>query len=220
VSPTPVTTDSTISARLFKNPVIEYFSHIHPLTPIVVFVPVIIYFLYHAFATLAAWVVVPLWCLGVAIWTLTEYVAHRFVFHHEFDSKFGKRLHFLWHGVHHDYPNDGTRLVMPLLLSLPLATALFFVYRTAFGALFPAVYAGLVSGYVCYDSMHYAIHHFRMEQPVLRFLKVYHLKHHFQNPDAGFGVSNPLWDYVFGTVPQGKSLTVTDTLPQPDQKAA
>jgi len=33
-----------------------------------------------------------------------------------------------------------------------------------------------------------------------RGLKDYHILHHYKNPKLGYGVSNKLWDYVFGTV--------------------
>lgn len=219
MSPNPVTTDRTVSVRLFKSDFLEYFSHIHPATPIVVFSPVVVYFLYQSIVFNAIFTM-PLWVLGVLTWTLLEYCAHRFLFHYEFSSKLGKRIHFLLHGVHHDYPNDGTRLVMPLLVSAPLAISLYGLYRFIFGAYASGVFAGLVSGYICYDTMHYAVHHFAMKHPVLRFLKVYHLKHHFQNPDTAFGVSNPFWDYVFGTVPLAKPVIVPEVAYQPDRKAA
>ena len=51
--------------------------------------------------------------LGVLLWTLLEYLIHRYIFHYEPKTGVGKRLHYIIHGVHHDYPNDGKRLVMP-----------------------------------------------------------------------------------------------------------
>ncbi len=32
-----------------------------------------------------------------------------------------------------------------------------------------------------------------------RFLRQYHLAHHYAVPDRHFGVSSPLWDLVFRT---------------------
>jgi sterol desaturase/sphingolipid hydroxylase (fatty acid hydroxylase superfamily) len=31
-----------------------------------------------------------------------------------------------------------------------------------------------------------------------------HMHHHFKTPNKRFGVSSPLWDYVFGTMPDAK----------------
>jgi sterol desaturase/sphingolipid hydroxylase (fatty acid hydroxylase superfamily) len=32
------------------------------------------------------------------------------------------------------------------------------------------------------------------------WLKHHHVLHHYRNPDRGYGVSTPLWDYIFGTM--------------------
>jgi sterol desaturase/sphingolipid hydroxylase (fatty acid hydroxylase superfamily) len=103
------------------------------------------------------------------------------------------------HGVHHDYPNDAKRLVMPPVISIPLAIIFYLVFALLFGNAAPAIWAGLVAGYVCYDSIHYAIHHFPMRSGILNRLKQHHLRHHFHDDHSGFGVSSPLWDYVFRT---------------------
>ena len=126
---------------------------------------------------------------------------HRFIFHYHPKTDIGKRIHFLSHGVHHDYPRDRTRLVMPLLVSLPLAVFFYFIFMFIFGLnYFLPVYAGLLLGYVAYDTIHYATHHWKMTSTIGKFLKEYHLKHHYTDPDTAYGVSNPFWDYVFFTV--------------------
>ena len=60
--------------------------------------------------------------VGYLGWTLTEYFGHRYLFHTVFALPFGlgPRFQFLIHGVHHIYPNDPLRLVMPPLLSAPI----------------------------------------------------------------------------------------------------
>ncbi|HYF03972.1 MAG TPA: sterol desaturase family protein [Patescibacteria group bacterium] len=191
--------DETI--RLFKNPVLEYFSHIHPATPVVVFTPIIIYFQYLAFKEVGSAIAVVAFIAGVLVWSLTEYAIHRWAFHYEPKSAIGKKVHFLVHGIHHDYPRDSTRLVMPLLVSVPLAIAFYILYAAIFGEFHNAVFAGFMAGYVAYDSIHYATHHMKMTSSVGQFLKNYHLKHHYQDPHTAYGVSNPLWDYVFKTTP-------------------
>lgn len=138
---------------------------------------------------------------GLLLWTLTEYVIHRWAFHYHPTSAIGKKIHFLVHGVHHDYPRDATRLVMPLLVSIPLATAFYFLFKIVFLQFHLAVFAGFMAGYIAYDSIHYATHHMKMEGSVGKFLKRYHLKHHYNDEHTAYGVSSPVWDYVFGTVP-------------------
>jgi sterol desaturase/sphingolipid hydroxylase (fatty acid hydroxylase superfamily) len=189
------------SVRMFKSDFMEFCSHVHPITPIVLYVPLILYMLYAALwrNALSLPVTAGLFVIGVLIWTLLEYVIHRHIFHYEPKTRWGRQLHFIVHGVHHDYPNDATRLVMPPSVSIPLAIFFWIAFALVFGRLAPALSAGFAFGYVCYDSIHYATHHFSMNNRVGLWLKQYHLRHHFKDDQAGYGVSSPLWDYVFGT---------------------
>ena len=189
------------SARMFKSDFMEFFSHVHPAMPLVIYTPAIAYALYVALwqREMSILAVVGLFLLGVFFWTLIEYVIHRHAFHYEPSSKIGKQFHFIVHGVHHDYPNDGKRLVMPPVISIPLAVVFYALFVLLFGKAAPAVWAGLAAGYVCYDSIHYAIHHFPMKARLLNRLKQHHLRHHYHDDHSGYGVSSPFWDYVFRT---------------------
>lgn len=188
--------------RLFKNPVLEYFSHIHPVTPLVVFIPVMLVMIYLGYTATGILSTFICFVSGIFLWSLTEYVIHRWVFHYEPKSETGKKVHFLVHGIHHDYPRDATRLVMPLLVSVPLATLFYLLFKAVFGIYHYNIFAGFVLGYVSYDSIHYATHHLDMKGKMGKFLKTYHLRHHYADEHTAYGVSNPLWDYVFGTVPR------------------
>jgi 4-hydroxysphinganine ceramide fatty acyl 2-hydroxylase len=189
------------TVRMFKSDFMEFFSHVHPATPLLLYTPVIACMLYLAFeqSRLSILTVAGLFLIGALIWTLLEYIIHRYAFHYEPRTRFGKQLHFIVHGVHHDYPNDAKRLVMPPAVSIPLAVAFYVLFFGTLGRFAPAVSAGFGFGYVCYDTIHYAIHHFPMKRGIWRWLKQYHLRHHYNDDEAGFGVSSPLWDYVFKT---------------------
>lgn len=191
--------DETV--RLFKNPILEYFSHIHPITPVVVYLPVAAICVYLSLGQISVLNTVLYFILGVLIWTIFEYSFHRWAFHYHPKSDTGKRIHFLVHGIHHDYPRDRTRLVMPLLVSAPLALLFYFIYQWAFGAYGYTVFAGFIIGYIAYDSIHFATHHMPMKGKIGKYLKEYHLRHHYNDEHTAYGVSNPLWDYVFSTVP-------------------
>jgi len=144
--------------------------------------------------------IISLIIIGLFVWTLTEYTLHRFIFHFQPKSKLGQRLHFIFHGVHHDYPSDSKRLVMPPSVSLPLAALLYFLFRTILGVSFVApFFVGFLIGYLFYDMSHYAIHHFNMHGRIWLAIKNHHMKHHYQDPSKGFGVSTPLWDIIIGT---------------------
>src|SRR6266403_1311738 len=189
------------TARMFKSDFMEFFSHVHPAAPLVLYLPAIAFALYVALwqTGLSILSVAALFFVGTLIWTLLEYVIHRYAFHHEPKGKIGKQFHFIVHGVHHDYPNDAKRLVMPPVISIPLAIFFYASFIFLFGKKAPAVFAGLVFGYLCYDMLHYATHHLAMKSGVWLWLKQYHLRHHFKDDHVGYGISSPLWDYVFRT---------------------
>lgn len=144
------------------------------------------------------------WCLGLFLWTLVEYILHRFLFHLDGflpDNRAALTLHFLLHGIHHYLPMDKLRLVMPPTLFLALATPFYKLAHTVFywnWHIAIAVYCGGIFGYICYDLTHYFLHH-KTLPAYWRELKKYHLQHHFMDYENGFGVTSRFWDVIFGT---------------------
>jgi sterol desaturase/sphingolipid hydroxylase (fatty acid hydroxylase superfamily) len=187
---------------MFKYGWMEIFSKVHFSVPLFIYIPVIGYFLYQSFINpaLAMWQIASLFAGGILAWTILEYFLHRYVFHFHPKSEFGKRIMFVIHGVHHDYPNDSKRLVMPPSLSIPLAFGFYFLYKFLVGDVLVApFFAGTVLGYLVYDMLHYSFHHLNWDNKWFMQLKSHHLKHHFKDPDLGFGVSSTLWDKIVGT---------------------
>ncbi|KAI9776234.1 MAG: fatty acid alpha-hydroxylase [Peltula sp. TS41687] len=186
-----------------------------------IWLPPVIYGTYLSRDGLSNWAQVAcFWLVGLAIWTVVEYGLHRCLFHvdklcslsqlndriltknrHMPDNRVAITLHFLLHGIHHYLPMDRLRLVMPpalfVVLAIPfweLAHVVFFWNWYAAVAAF----SGGIFGYICYDVTHYSLHH-RTLPAYYRKLKRYHLQHHFQDYQNGFGVTNRFWDRVFGT---------------------
>jgi 4-hydroxysphinganine ceramide fatty acyl 2-hydroxylase len=199
------------SVRMFRSDFMEFFSHVHPATPHIIYLPLMGWMFYFALAVrgFSLGLVAALFVCGVLIWSLTEYTMHRWVFHYEPKSALGKRLHFMLHGVHHDYPNDASRLVMPPAVSAPLAVIFYLLFVLLFGRFAPGVFAGMLAGYLFYDTLHYATHHFPMKRGVWLWLKKYHLRHHYQDDEVGFGVTSPLWDNVFRTRASAETTRTT-----------
>lgn len=194
---------------MFDNELLEKFSRIHPATPFVVWVPVMLFMLYRSWARadLTVGLVAVLFFAGLFVWTIAEYVLHRWVFHWTNDTPRGRRIHFLLHGVHHDFPNDKDRLVMPLLTSVPFALIFYSLFYLLFGrSSAEPLFAGFTMGYLCYDGTHYAVHHFKQKTRIGKWVKRHHMLHHHADHDGGFGVSSPLWDLVFRTMPSVKKL--------------
>lgn len=172
----------------------------HPLLPFAVYAPGGIWLLWQSlldgFHPAAVAIAYGLGLLG---WSLFEYLAHRVSFHREPATAGAVVYGYLVHGVHHAYPDDPRRWVMPIWVTLPIAGALYFAFTLALGRIGPPAFAGFVHGYLAYDLLHYFIHRGRLPTRAGRFLRQYHLAHHHAMPDRHFGVSSPLWDVVFRT---------------------
>ncbi len=192
------------SPPLFKSRFLDFFSRIHPAVPALIYGPTIVALVVLAARDgLGALEIVLLVVGGFVLWTLAEYWLHRKVFHWDPDHPIGHRLHFIIHGVHHDHPNDRMRLVMPPGASIPLAALFFGLFWLAFGlpTAMP-LFAGFLVGYLAYDYMHYYLHHVVPKSKLGKRLREQHMRHHFQDHRYGFGVSSPLWDLVFRTLPR------------------
>jgi dihydroceramide fatty acyl 2-hydroxylase len=192
------------TCQMFETPLIERFSRIHPATPFVFWLPVLAYVGYTALSGSSPRVGVPAFAglvlLGVLLWTLAEYTLHRWVFHYTGPRPWQRRMFFIIHGVHHDFPQDSDRLVMPLGASIPLGVVFYGLFHLLVGPLAGPLFVGFGLGYLAYDGTHFAVHHFRMGSSLGRWIKRYHMIHHHTGLDARYGVSSPLWDWVFGTM--------------------
>jgi sterol desaturase/sphingolipid hydroxylase (fatty acid hydroxylase superfamily) len=192
---------------MFETPLIERFSRIHPVTPFLFWLPVLGYLAYRGVANGVTILGFAGAFLGGALfWTLAEYVLHRYLFHYLGPRIWQRRVHFVLHGVHHDFPQDADRLVMPLGASIPMGLGFYLLMRAVIGpALADPAFVGFGLGYLTYDGTHYAIHHFRMSSRWGKWIKRHHMIHHHTGANARWGVSSPLWDYVFGTMGQDPS---------------
>lgn len=209
--------------RLFRSPLLEALTHLHPAVVVVVWTPVVAWFGYDAWVSLGQTgttgsELLMAAALGLLAWTLVEYVLHRFVFHFS-PKNAGPRLQrviFLFHGIHHVQPWDRTRLVMPPPVSVPLAVLFYWLFAWVVGDLagrpgwVSPMFAAFVAGYLTYDLVHYATHHLPMRTPLGRWLKRQHLLHHHATPNERFGVSSPLWDAVFRTLPAEQDADAGD----------
>ncbi|MFQ5633999.1 MAG: sterol desaturase family protein [Gammaproteobacteria bacterium] len=194
---------SSKSIRLFRNDSLESLTHVHPIVPLLFWSPVVVFLLWRSLfvhdlpAIQVALVAIP----GLVVWSLLEYLLHRFVFHFDAATAAGRWLVYLFHGVHHDAPNDKSRLVMPPAGAVIIMAVLWSVFVSVLPAPWAEPFcASFIVGYLIYDYLHFATHHFRMRHRWLQSLKRHHMQHHFSATDAKYGVSSPLWDWVFGTL--------------------
>lgn len=190
------------SPRMFEWNLIDAFSRTHFAAVPIIFVPAVVWLVWHSIAQagVGALPSAGLVIVGGLLWTFVEYAVHRLFFHWEARGALGQRLHFWVHGVHHQWPNDRYRLVMPPAVSIGLFVTCLWFYTAVFGRHGWALHAGFTLGYMYYDLTHYYLHHGRPRHPYLRRLKKHHMLHHFKASSSRFGVSSKFWDYVFLTL--------------------
>jgi sterol desaturase/sphingolipid hydroxylase (fatty acid hydroxylase superfamily) len=131
--------------------------------------------------------------VGLTAWTLIEYVLHRFVFHHF--PVFADQ-----HNLHHQ--DSIAYFGTPTWLSLMAFGALGFVplWWGAGLVIASGAMAGLMLGYLCYVSVHHAVHHWRLGPDSLLYrAKLRHAHHHYACDEQNFGVTTGFWDAVFRT---------------------
>jgi len=185
---------------MFNHPFLEWFTGTRPRTLVFIYLPVSVGFAWTGLAMgYSAVACALLFCAGMLLWTLMEYVLHRFVFHLTPRGRLGILFAYTIHGVHHAFPEDRRRWLMPPIVTVPVATVLYFVLRWLVGAAAAPVFAGALFGYLTYDLIHYASHAGAFRGRVARYLRQHHMTHHYRIPETRFGVSSPLWDRVFGT---------------------
>ncbi|RPE09247.1 fatty acid hydroxylase [Chitinophaga lutea] len=188
-------------ARLFENRYLEMLTKTHPLVIWGMYLPVIGYMLYRAYAVTGF--SLPAMALiftgALLFWTFFEYIMHRFVFHMVSENPRLQKIAYTLHGNHHEYPRDRQRLFMPPVPSLIISSILFGIMHLFLREAALVFFPGFLLGYLLYGSIHYAIHAWN---PPFKFMKPLwrnHHLHHYKSEEKGFGVSSSLWDRVFGT---------------------
>lgn len=191
------------SPRMFESDFLDLFSRTHWAIVPILYVPASLFCFYRAVAVedVTWWIAALLMVAGVVAWTLTEYWLHRTFFHWIPETKWGPRMHFFVHGVHHDWPHDKYRLVMPPAVSITLFFVFLVFWVGLLGPLGWAVHAGYTVGYMLYDMTHYFVHYGKPKSTFFKALRRHHMSHHFNEKyhERRYGVSNRFWDRVFRT---------------------
>jgi sterol desaturase/sphingolipid hydroxylase (fatty acid hydroxylase superfamily) len=138
------------------------------------------------------WISTFLLCL--ALWTLVEYLMHRFILHH---VPYIREMH----DDHH--VNELEPIGTPTYLSLSLHGLLVFFPALLVSdfAMASAASCGLMLGYLWYISVHHVLHHWHpAHSGYVYSLKRRHALHHHFDGTTNFGVTTSFWDQIFGTL--------------------
>jgi sterol desaturase/sphingolipid hydroxylase (fatty acid hydroxylase superfamily) len=139
----------------------------------------------------SAWIAGAIACLG--LWTLIEYLLHRFVLHH---IPYIRQMHYRHHVE--ELASIGT----PTWLSLGAHAliAFFPILLVSDFAIASAASCGLMLGYLWYISIHHMLHHWHPgHRGYIYTLKRRHALHHHLDENVNFGVTTAFWDHVFHT---------------------
>ena len=191
------------TTQLFKSQFLESLTRTHVAVPVTIFFLYALGLLYWSLAVLevGGLLITSLFLAGLVVFSWVEYQVHRHLFHIHPDSEQRKKLQYTIHGVHHEYPKDKKRLAMPPVLSVAIATLLLMLLKLVLGAFSFSFLAGFLCGYAAYLLVHYVVHVFPPPKNKLKILWINHGIHHYKDSEKAFGVSSPLWDYVYNTMP-------------------
>ncbi len=178
----------------------------HPWMPVAFYLPIIFLISglalhYHPHSYLS--IVLSL-IAGIFSWTLVEYVLHRFIFHLTKIKQPWRDLASGLHLAHHRSSQTNDLILAPPISSLGFGSVLYLLFWlfSQSAATAALLESGLLLGYLGYEWVHYMAHRYHPKFFLWRYLKSYHLKHHFLDPAKSYGVTSPLWDALFQTKSQ------------------
>lgn len=188
---------------MFDNPVLEKLTRTHIAVPISIFVIAAIALATYAFiyTDLPSIRIAVLFLSGLLAFSLVEYVMHRYLFHMSTHTRRREKLQYTFHGVHHEFPKDKGRLAMPPIISVLLASSILGLFYLLMQEAAFAFFPGFILGYAAYLFVHYIVHAYQPPKNLFKVLWINHAVHHYKDQTKAYGVSSPLWDYVFQTMP-------------------
>jgi len=177
----------------------DRFLQVHPAIPAAFYLPLAMWLLGRASA--AAVPAGLLFVMGLALWTLLEYVIHRGILHYADLGAWWNLGLAQVHASHHEHPEDVSKVVISPARTAPGTALIYLLLRTLLpSAEAGGLLSGILVGYLGYETFHYLYHApISLRWGWLVELRKYHARHHFETPDRRFGVTAPLWDFVFRT---------------------
>jgi sterol desaturase/sphingolipid hydroxylase (fatty acid hydroxylase superfamily) len=143
------------------------------------------------------WSAVLAFFLGSMTWSLLEYAIHRWLGH---DVRTRGNVFESEHTRHHatgDYFAGTLKKLAAAVAALGVVLVPgWWLVGPVQGAAFAT---GLAGCYGYYEWMHRHAHTHAPRTAYGRWVRRHHFSHHFSDPRVNFGVTSPIWDFVFGT---------------------
>jgi 4-hydroxysphinganine ceramide fatty acyl 2-hydroxylase len=142
-----------------------------------------------------------LWFLGgILFFFFVEYLIHRFILHGIL--RYLLPPAYKGHVMHHAHPTEMQYLLTPNVYNVPSYAAVWLMVWLITRDLH--VTATFIAGTSAYQ-LYYEWTHYVSHRPIIpktpwgRWMKKFHLLHHYKNEDYWFGVTHPTMDVLFGT---------------------
>ena len=164
------------SKIFFDNPILERLTRTTTAVPVTIFLSFSAFLMVWGFlhSQHSALTQILVFVAGLLLFTLVEYMVHRHVFHMITNTRFREKVQYAFHGVHHEFPKDTSRLAMPPLFSIVIVTVLFFSLRALMGDHIFGFLPGFITGYSLYLIVHYVVHAYQPPKNFLRALWINH----------------------------------------------
>lgn len=143
---------------------------------------------------------------GVFVYSLVEYLMHRFLYHWEPENKFIRfitadvgRHHMRHHREPSDYKAAINAVQTPVIILCSfMATWVFVMPEPIEGFWLASVLAGSMN-YIAQELIHFGTHHMPMDNRLLAIVKRHHMLHHYREENSNFGLFWTFWDRLLGT---------------------
>lgn len=175
----------------------EFFIRQHYLVPFAFYLPVSFFLLFRSFVVRRVSLLHIVWMLPLLskFWGYLEFFLHQNVLHENEELKIDPGTIREFHEIHHNYPNDPYRFVVPLWASIPSGLVFYATCRTLLGKeKGEALFGLMILYYLFYEFTHIAAHKYDIKHPFFEKIKKHHLKHHYLDSDKGFGFTTTEWD--------------------------
>jgi sterol desaturase/sphingolipid hydroxylase (fatty acid hydroxylase superfamily) len=105
------------------------------------------------------------------------------------------------HIRHHENPRDPDKVLVHSAFAMAVSVLVYGLLYTVSRSLIVAsgLMTGIWAGFLYYELVHYRVHCTATNSGFIARQRRRHFHHHFAHPDECFGVTTPVWDFVFGT---------------------
>ena len=142
---------------------------------------------------------------GALLWTLMEYLIHRFMAHEYNWPNAFRSEHLRHHFVKDYFAPSWKKLITALVVLVAMFGSTIFFMELKTALTFTVCFTVM---YLIYELTHWSFHVFGPTFSYGRKMRKHHFYHHFVNDKMNHGVTTTLWDRVFRTYVKADQVLV------------